>query len=124
MSSYMKCTVYKAIIAPIFEYCASVLVGISKTNVKHLQKLQNQGMRIKLKCNKRARIRNMLEALHFMSIEERIEYNVCLLIYKMINGMCPCYLYGKSELMQQKSAINTRQKENVYIERCRSREEQ
>ncbi|CAL1671997.1 unnamed protein product [Lasius platythorax] len=124
MSSYMKCTVYKAVVAPILEYCASVLIGISKTNVNNLQKLQNQGMRIILKCNKKTRIRDMLEALHFTSIDERIEYNVCLLVYKMINGMCPSYLYNKSELVKHRSAINTRQKENVYIERCRSREEQ
>lgn len=72
ISPYMRCVVYKSIVAPLFEYCASILVGLSKTNLQHLQTLQNQGMRIILRCNRRVRIMDMLEALHFMSIKERI----------------------------------------------------
>jgi len=34
----------------------------------------------------------MLEALRFMSINERIEYNVCLLIFKMINVHHVCVI--------------------------------
>jgi hypothetical protein len=124
LSPRMRCVVYKAIIAPLFEYCASILVGISKTNLQHLQKLQNQGMRIILRCNRRVRISDMLEALHFISIKERIEYNVCLLVFKIINGMCPRYLCNKLESVQYEGAVNTRQRGNIYIDRCRTREEQ
>lgn len=52
----MRCIVYKAIVAPLFEYYASILVEIGKTDLQHLQKLQNQGMRIILRCNRRVRI--------------------------------------------------------------------
>jgi len=69
------------------------LIGVDKTNLQYLQKLQNKATKIILKCNKR--IIDMLEALHFMSINERIECNVCLLIYKMINESCPSYLRDK-----------------------------
>jgi len=34
-----------------------------------------------------------------MSIRERIEYNVCILIHKMIMGECPDYLKNKIELV-------------------------
>jgi len=71
---------------------ASVLIGIGKTNLQYMQKLQNKAMRIILKCNRSVRIIDMLEALKFKSINERIEYNVCLLVFKMINGQCPSYL--------------------------------
>lgn len=125
MSPYMRCIVYKSIVAPLFEYCATILVGISKTNLQHLQTLQNQGMRIILGCGRRVRIADMLEALHFMSIKERIDYNVCLLVHKMVNGMCPSYLLNKIKLkLQDESAMNTRQKGNIYIEKCRTSEEQ
>lgn len=88
LTPYMRCTVYKSIVAPLFEYCASILLGVSDTNLQYLQKLQNKGMRIILRCNKYVRIKNinMLDALQFMSIRERIEFDICILIYKMVNG--------------------------------------
>lgn len=76
ISPYIKCVVYKSIVAPLFEYWASILVRLSKTHLQHLQTLQTQRMRIILRCNRRVRIMDMLEALHFMSIKERIEYMI------------------------------------------------
>lgn len=91
----MRCVVYKAIVAPLFEYCSSILMSLSDFNMQYLQKLQNKGMRITLKCKNRVRIKDMLETLQFLSVKERIEYNTCILIHKMINGECPSYLKNK-----------------------------
>jgi len=98
MTLNMRCIVYKSV--AVFEYCASVLIGIDKTNLQYLQKLQNKAMRIILRCNRSVRIVDMLEALQFMSIAEGIECNVYLLIYKMINGLYPFYLRDKVNLVQ------------------------
>jgi len=124
LTPYMRCVVYKAIIAPLFEYCASILLSITDTNMQYLQKLQNKGMRIILRCNYRTKIKDMLEALNFMSIRERIEYNVCILIHKMIMGECPDYLKNKVELVGTDRGAQTRQKGNIHISRCKTREEQ
>jgi len=66
----------------------------------------------------------MHEALNFMSIRERIEYNVCILIHKMIMRKCPDYLKNKVELMGTDRRVQTRQKGNIHISRCKTREEQ
>lgn len=124
ISAYMRCIVYKTIIAPLFDYCGSIMVGISKTNVQHLQRLQNQAMRIILRCNRRAKIVDMLEALCFMSVKERIEYNVCIIVYKIMKGLCPKYLRNKIEVVQYEGGVGTRQVGNVYIDRCKTGEEQ
>ena len=118
MTAYMKCTVYKSIIAPIFEYCMSLMLSVSKTNLQYLQKLRNRAMRIILRCNRRVRIKDMLEALHFMSIKERIHFNVCLLVHKMVNGLCLNYFTEKVHIIRSESAVQTRQKDNLYIEKC------
>jgi len=73
-----RCMVYKSVVAPLFEYCASLLIDIDKTNLQYLQKLQNNAMRIILRYNRRVRIADMLE---FMSIKKRIDCNVCLIYY-------------------------------------------
>jgi len=65
----------------------------------------------------------MLEALKFMSINERIEYNICLLVFKMINGQCPSYLRDKVKLVQYEGTLSARREEKVYIEKCRTSEQ-
>jgi len=54
--------------------------------MQYLQKLQNKGMRIILQCEYRTKIKDMYGALNFMSIRERIECNVCILIHKLMKG--------------------------------------
>jgi len=124
LTLYMRCVVYKAIIAPLFEYCSSILLSITDTNMQYLQKLQNKGIRIILRCNYRTKIKDMQEALNFMSIRERMEYNVCVLIHKMIMGEYPNYLKNKIELVEIDQRIQTRQKGDIHINRCKTREEQ
>jgi len=55
----------------------------------------------------------MLEALHFISIKERIEYNVCIFIHKMVIGECPSYLKSKIEIVGMDGRVQTRQKGNI-----------
>jgi len=121
MTPYMRYTVYKSVIAPLFEYCASILIG--KTNLQYLPKLQNKAMRIILKWNRSVRIVDMLEALKCMSINERLEYNICLLIYKMINVSCPSYLRDKINLVRYEGTLTARREDKMYIERCRTSEQ-
>jgi len=59
-----------------------------------------------------------------MSINERIENNVCLLIYKMINGSCPSYLRDKLDLVRYEGALTARRGDKVHIERRRTSEQQ
>ena len=99
------------------------MISIYEYDLHYLQKLQNRGMRIILRCNKRTKIKDMLEALRFMSIKQRIEYNVYILVFKIINEKCPKYLSNYIHLVQNEEMI-TRQRSNVYIRRCKTREEQ
>lgn len=110
LTQYMRCVVYKTMVAPLFEYCSSILLGLSDTNIQYLQKLQNKGMRIILRCNIRVRIKDMLDTLMFMTIKERVRYNVCIWIYKILNGQCPSYLMKEIELIGSEQNRNTRQR--------------
>jgi len=85
LSAIMRYTIYKSTVAPMLDYCSSIMLGLNKANLDHLQKLQNQRMRIVLTHKNE---RNMFKTLKFMSVKERIEYNVCVLIFKIKNGMC------------------------------------
>jgi len=124
MTPCMRCIVYKSVVAPLFEYYVSILIGVDKTNLQYLQKLQNKAMRIILKCNRSVSIVDTLEALKFLSINERIKYNICLLIFKMINVSYPSYLRVKVNLVQYERALTARRGDKMYIEKCRTGEQQ
>lgn len=124
LTLYMRCIVYNVIIALLFENCLSLLLYLSNTDMLYLQKFQNKGMRITLRCNIRARIRDMLEALQFMSVKQRIIYYVCIFIHKVIIGKCPSYLKNQIKLVGIEEGVQTRQRGMLLINRCKTREEQ
>ena len=77
---------YKAIIAHHFEYCATLLVHMSETELNKLQMVQNRAMTIILQCNRYTKVRDMLQAVQFMPMRQRLYYNVCIFIFKAVNN--------------------------------------
>ncbi|XP_011873718.1 PREDICTED: RNA-directed DNA polymerase from mobile element jockey-like [Vollenhovia emeryi] len=116
ISAYTRCLVYKTIIAPHFEYCATIMINMGKTELEKLQKAQNRAMRTILQVNRYTRIRDMLVALSFMSIKERLEFNVSVFMYKLVNGMVPNELSSGLELVGDRMGVRTRQAENIKID--------
>lgn len=51
-------------------------------SMQMLQRAQNRAMRAILGCNRYTPVIYMLEALCFMSIKQKMVYNVCLMICK------------------------------------------
>lgn len=91
--NYMdRIRVYQTIIAPHFEYCPSVLFMNNESDFQRLQKLQNRAMRIILRCNRRTNVKEMLSALCWMSIKQRIYYQTFIFIFKMKLNLLPTYL--------------------------------
>lgn len=83
LTPYSRQIVYKSIIAPHFEYCATVIVGMGETQIKKLQVAQNRAMRVILQCKRNTRVEHMLQALQYMSIRQRIYYNTSIFIFKI-----------------------------------------
>lgn len=74
-------------------------------------------MRIILKCDSETPRTFMLDALKWMSISQRIKYNVLVMIYKMINGLLPKYLCDNIIFPNQVHNRTTRQT-NLRLPRC------
>lgn len=89
---WSKIYLYKTLIAPHIDYCSSILFLASETQLKRLQRLQNKQMRFILQCSKYTPSRIMLETLQWLSVKERIIFNVLTIIYKMTKNLLPEYL--------------------------------
>jgi len=72
----MQDVVYKSIIAPHFEYCATILARMDESQLIRLQVAQNRVMQVILQCDRYARVERMSQVLQFMSVRQRLYYNV------------------------------------------------
>lgn len=87
--------VYKAIIAPHFEYCSSILSIFNIGQFEELQKLQNRAMRIILRCKKYTSVNSMLETLKWMNVKQRIMYRTLVVVFQIKKKMLPNYLSSR-----------------------------
>jgi len=124
ISAYTRCTIYKTIIAPHFEYCATLLIDMGETQLSRLQKAQNRAMRVILHCDRCAKIEDMLKALQFMTIRQRLYYNMCTFIFKILNNMMPEQLCNRLRIVGDGSERQTRQTGDIAIEFRRTRSAQ
>lgn len=87
---------------------------MGKREIAKLQKAQNRTMRTILQVGKYTSVRRMMEALQFMLVRQRIEYNVIVFIYKMVNE-----LFSEEEARQGRrvkvTGRITRQSENLSV---------
>lgn len=95
-----KKIIYNALIAPHFDYCSTLYINCNKEHLKILQKLQNRAMRIILKCEYRTHTEIVLESLNWLSINQKIKYNIMLYVFKMKNDKTPQYLSNKLEYVR------------------------
>lgn len=120
ISIFARLTIYKAIIAPHFEYCSTLLLYLNINELQILQKMQNRAMRVILQCNRYTPINNMLQTLNFMTVKQRILLKTLQFIYKIKNGMLPSYLYDRVIYVRDVHSYNTRRTNDLHVERHHS----
>ena len=84
-----------ALVSSRLDYCNSLLFGIKKSNLQKLQRVQNSLARVVSKTPKFQHISPVRKALHWLPVEQRIKYKICLLVYKTITYNQPSYLLTK-----------------------------
>jgi len=85
-------TVACSIVTTRLDYCNSLLYGTSVSNIKKLQRVQNSLARVVAGSKKYDSITPVLKDLHWLPIEQRIEYKVALITHKVLQHQEPQYL--------------------------------
>jgi exonuclease III len=102
-----------ALVSSRLDYCNSILVGVSKSNISKLQRVQNSLARAITKTPKFEHITPVLKSLHWLPIEQRITFKVGLLVYKTLHLGQPSYL--RLKLTYQNHRYSTRSLDNPTL---------
>ena len=84
--------IVQALIMSKLDYCNSLLIGSTKYNLQKLQKIQNMCCHIISKVRKYDPITPHLRNLHWLKIEQCIEYKISVVLYKCVHNLTPGYL--------------------------------
>ena len=85
-------TVACSIVSTRIDYCNSLLYGVSMKNIQRLQRTQNTLARVVSGVKMRDHIRPVLRDLHWLPVQQRIQYKVALITHKVLKTGQPQYL--------------------------------
>jgi len=74
------------------DYCNAVLHGAPSYSIKKLQRVQNNAARIVLEAPRRSHTSPLLRTLHWLPVQQRMEYKVALLTFKVRGTSTPPFL--------------------------------
>ena len=74
------------------DYCNVLFTGLPSYLIKRLQAVQNHAARVVTMTRKFDRITPVLASLHWLPVEQRIIYKLCMLVFKSLHGSGPSYL--------------------------------
>ena len=85
-------TIACSLIASKLDYCNSLLAGTTAQNISRLQRMQNNAARVVCQATRCDSVRPLLQKLHWLPIEQRIQYKVSMLTFKALTMGAPMYL--------------------------------
>ena len=90
------------------DYCNSLLICQPQYQIQRLQKLMNKGVRFILDLQFDEHITPFLCQLHFLPVQFRIRYKICLIAHKIVYHIAPEYLVENFKMFQPNENINLR----------------
>lgn len=113
---YVTCVnIYKTVTAPNLDYVSTILLNCNAGEFDRLQKMQNKAMRIILRVSRRTSVKEMLSVLCFLSVKQRVMYNVMILVYKIKNNLVLKYFDNMFKFVKDVHRYSTRGKNDFRL---------
>ena len=80
------------------DYCNSLLLGTAKHRIEKLNTILCMACRVIYDERKYDHISEDMKQLHWLQVQERIEYKTAVLIYQCVHGEAPEYLSNLTDM--------------------------
>jgi hypothetical protein len=74
------------------DYCNAVLAGLPSCQIDRLQSVINTAARLIFSARRCDHVTPLLAQLHWLPVRERLDFKLCVLTYRCLNGTAPAYL--------------------------------
>ena len=99
-------TVRSAILSRL-DYANALFGGLRQTDLDRLQRVQNCAARVISRTKIRERITPILCDLHWLPVPSRIQFKLCVCMYKVIHGAAPDYICSELTLYRPQRALRS-----------------
>ena len=112
--------VVEALVMSIVSYCSTIWNGISSFNIQKIQKIQNFASKVAIGYGKKYdHATPYINKLEWLKLENKIVYDVCLFIYKILYERIPQGIL-RLEFVDQIRSRQTRQNSHMMVPRRRT----
>jgi hypothetical protein len=101
------------------DYCNSLFYGLPASSLGRLQALQNSSARIITRTKKRDHISPVMQSLHWLPVDRRIDFKIACTVFKCIHDSAPDYL--KCLIQIRKPNRTLRSSTSLLLERKMSK---
>ena len=92
LSTVVEKTLVHSFVTSRLDCNNSLLYGVPQRNLQKLQMLQNAAARLVTRAPRRCHTSQILQDLHWLTVENRIKFKLLLLTYKALNDSSPSYI--------------------------------
>jgi hypothetical protein len=109
-----------AFVTSKLDYCNALYIGIPRHQLQRLQRVQNCAARLLAGADRSDHITPILRDLHWLPVEQRVQFKITLLVYKAITGRAPKYLCDLIKVNVPKRTLRSNNDLQLFIPFTRS----
>ena len=115
-----RVTIVVSLSMSIINYCMKVWGMTTKEQIERVQKLQNFAARVAHgNVKKYEHITPIIKELEWLKIENKIEYDISIFVYKICNNLLPEWLFS-FPAVREINTRSTRQSSKLFVPRTRT----
>ena len=102
----LKTRLVKTCLIPHLDYCNSMYSSLPQKQIRKLQRVMNAAVRFvfNLRRYERVSISAYMKRIHFLPVNCRIDFKVCMFVFKCLVGLAPDYMIS---LVTPKSSLES-----------------
>jgi len=117
-------TLVAALVISRLDYGNAVLAGLPHSSTAPLQRVLNSAARLVCGLRPRDHVTEALINLHWLPVTGRIEFKLCVLVYKSLHGIAPPYIDDMIQpvsALQRKVTLRSATTNDLFVPRARLR---